>query len=1583
MDPKQKFIARCPPNMSYNPPPSLAEDAFNPQGVPHQRVNTTSSTFSDTATLTSGSGFASGSAKHPTRESSLPTVPLGLGDVGGIPKIVPPSHPYRTLVLCFDGTGDQFDQDNSNVVELFSMLKKDDPGEQLVYYQAGIGTYTSPKVATPFFASVSKTLDEMIAWNLDAHIMSGYEFLMQNYRGTDRICIFGFSRGAYTARCLAGMLHKVGLLPTCNHQQVPFAYKMYTRTDAIGWKQSNLFKKAFSIDVDIEFLGVWDTVSSVGIIPRRLPFTTSNTVVKTFRHAVSLDERRAKFKANLWNRPNKKEQKLSQSETINGYVKEIVPETPVLLTSPASATTPGQPEPAKQVEEPLIKLDESNPTPSPIPVQYHPHHSETAPPGFNPSVGVPVGIPASSAANARIFNFGGSGKKNTLTTRALEKKWNKDRDAPTDIEEVWFAGCHCDIGGGSVTNGVNPCLARIPLRWMIRECFKTKSGIQFHSDGLRAIGLDPATLYPTVLPRPPALPAVDAASGQAMKIQNIPKKQRTIYDDLDDNSDEAPLLNGFNTNGMMETEEEAELKDSLAPIYDQLSLKWGWWVLEMIPMRHRVQVEGDVRWEKRWSMNLGGGRELPGHRHKKTCESQGEESRLLNNHHKVRVHRSVKTRIESTHEDGTKYWPKAKVVKCTFDKWTKRITFSSARNCSYDLLRLKVEQGFSLYATSFSINYKDDDGLITDISTDEDLSEAVQYFQTGVDDALSILSGRSFGGRKITLRVDITVDYDGPPLSDTSSLVSLDEFKNRDGSQHSFSFGSPSIGTFDDDSRTVSSSDQTNGNSEKGKGSSSTPLVKQRSIISLSDKADSVSLSKNGDILDSHYQRGNTSVFDNGPTATGSRFPEYTSGPFEQLKQAELLEDAVSSPGSNYIEAQKRGAAWLRAQNERARLGVLPGSSESDGMSISQDSLDDPFEGDLSLQMDQRGKYYYNYTSGSSVTREDDLNNGVPGAALSSRNSFQGPRPTSMQLKWLKSQRVEPEQDESRRSYIRSSASIQEEDLQAFETFDKELLLFLPVTAPPQELLTDCSNCGILLDAFRYVCSTCGEKAPKGQPDKGKEKDSSPGDPFTYPPQPQHLFSSPNSSSSETYIGGSESGSRRHKPLPSIPSPLLSPLPSIHSLFNKHKPPSSVSTGSSQTAGNGYELCSACLETVGIHHAIEAGLAFPGSSSVNGFSGAPDDPQSASQWRRAAPKKGQLRHAYQEKIWGHTGWEDVELEEAQVSQCSTCSAVTLHKRYKCASCPKMHLCRACYSQVHELHPSHAFIAVPDQRMEVTASAEHPQAHPNEEHSLKHQGVKCAHCLLDIVGARFHCAICDTVDICSNCESAGLPGNLDSDDGGHNSSHILIKIPYPLETTELQNASRRALSLWQGRDAANVGFTFPKTKANSEISSYAHTLIGSSMRNHNQIHEDHHVFCNGCQQGFDTNVHIVSQTMAYAIQVPRRVDRPIESHFPLLPPLYKVPVGPLAGAPQSNDPKGYLRHLIHSSAVCDRCMTCIQGEWFRCCYCARDLCEDCQEVDTHNDKHIFLVFKSSVDMQLFKNFANLESPTPVIPYPIYR
>jgi len=107
------------------------------------------------------------------------------------------------------------------------------------------------------------------------------------------------------------MLQKVGLLPPCNFEQLPFAYSMYARSDQAGLDLSSHFKRTFSIDVRIKFLGVWyvvqhvdqlpishprrDTVQSVGVIPKHLPFSTSNNAILHFRHALALDECRVRF----------------------------------------------------------------------------------------------------------------------------------------------------------------------------------------------------------------------------------------------------------------------------------------------------------------------------------------------------------------------------------------------------------------------------------------------------------------------------------------------------------------------------------------------------------------------------------------------------------------------------------------------------------------------------------------------------------------------------------------------------------------------------------------------------------------------------------------------------------------------------------------------------------------------------------------------------------------------------------------------------------------------------------------------------------------------------------------------------------------------------------------------------------------------------------------------------------------------------------------------------------------------------------------------------------------------------------------
>lgn len=137
----------------------------------------------------------------------------------------------------------------------------DNRDEQMVYYQPGIGTWTDPGIHGYIQRWIAKTADLAVAWYLDGHVMSAYKFLMENHLPGDRICIFGFSRGAYTARALAGMLHCVGLLPRGNDEQVPFAYRIYKKKGGLAKK----FKDTFCKSVDIEFLGVWSVLLSISL----------------------------------------------------------------------------------------------------------------------------------------------------------------------------------------------------------------------------------------------------------------------------------------------------------------------------------------------------------------------------------------------------------------------------------------------------------------------------------------------------------------------------------------------------------------------------------------------------------------------------------------------------------------------------------------------------------------------------------------------------------------------------------------------------------------------------------------------------------------------------------------------------------------------------------------------------------------------------------------------------------------------------------------------------------------------------------------------------------------------------------------------------------------------------------------------------------------------------------------------------------------------------------------------------------------------------------------------------------------------
>ena len=124
-------------------------------------------------------------------------------------------------------------------------------------------------------------------------------------------------------------------------------------------------------------------------------------------------------------------------------------------------------------------------------------------------------------------------------------------------------------------NGTRNSLARIPLRWMIRQCFKANTGIMFHKDTLPKVGLDPNTLFPDVLPRPPMIL-------QDPKVHIIPVPEPKVVCD-----DRKAVV--YSDGGAFINEAEEDLADALSPMYDQLKLAKFWWALEMIPQKIQYQ----------------------------------------------------------------------------------------------------------------------------------------------------------------------------------------------------------------------------------------------------------------------------------------------------------------------------------------------------------------------------------------------------------------------------------------------------------------------------------------------------------------------------------------------------------------------------------------------------------------------------------------------------------------------------------------------------------------------------------------------------------------------------------------------------------------------------------------------------------------------------------------------------------------------------------------------------------------------------------------------------------------------------------
>ena len=253
----------------------------------------------------------------------------------------------KRLVLCCDGTWNSADQQRNgapcptNVVKLaFHTAKRDGALAQIVFYDQGVGTGNV----------LDRVTGGAFGEGLEDNIYDAYRFLIANYERNDELFLFGFSRGAYTARSIAGMIRKCGILRRESVSKYRQALDLYRDPRKADDSALLAFRRDHSVaggdDIPIKFIGVWDTVGALGVPLRGLRGLTrrshqfhdtelSGTVQYAF-HALAIDEHRSPFEPTLWMYKPKPGQTVEQvwfcgahSDVGGGYAESELSDIPL------------------------------------------------------------------------------------------------------------------------------------------------------------------------------------------------------------------------------------------------------------------------------------------------------------------------------------------------------------------------------------------------------------------------------------------------------------------------------------------------------------------------------------------------------------------------------------------------------------------------------------------------------------------------------------------------------------------------------------------------------------------------------------------------------------------------------------------------------------------------------------------------------------------------------------------------------------------------------------------------------------------------------------------------------------------------------------------------------------------------------------------------------------------------------------------------------------------------------------------------------------------------------------------------------
>ena len=326
----------------------------------------------------------------------------------------------KILILCADGTCNAFGHSPSNVAKLIEYLDLDDAGVQIACYDQGIGTRIGQWDETQAFKKRLKTPEAfqplkpphdawtrpwtwpflacsmMFGLGLKTNVRQLYVKLAELYVPGDTVFMFGFSRGAFTVRALAGLTWRYGIPAPEDKARAaevfdrawPLFRDEFPDEGGAKARQASAFRES-TRECPIHFLGLWDTVKSYGgLRPVMLPHLRHNASVDTVRHALALDERRGWFEATTW-----------------GW------------------------------------LD--------------------------------------------------SDRKCCAAKSRLEER-DRKKIEDQDVVEVWFSGCHADVGGG----GQNDRTSDIPLRWMLGEA--ANAGLMLNAMGRCFLAVPQTCEFPSV-----------------------------------------------------------------------------------------------------------------------------------------------------------------------------------------------------------------------------------------------------------------------------------------------------------------------------------------------------------------------------------------------------------------------------------------------------------------------------------------------------------------------------------------------------------------------------------------------------------------------------------------------------------------------------------------------------------------------------------------------------------------------------------------------------------------------------------------------------------------------------------------------------------------------------------------------------------------------------------------------------------------------------------------------------------------------------------------------------------------------------